>query len=103
MLVVTAASLLPAQTTSPHAYFDALVARADHWKSYSLRSAAQLARPIDGGYADSNSNPLMVTFAPNEDDDPHAQDAAKVVIPPFNGQSNIKLTEGLARATSRCA
>ncbi len=95
VLVVTAASLLPAQTTSPHAYFDALVARADHWKSYSLRSAAQLARPIDGGYANSNSNPLMVTFAPNEDDDPHAQDAAKVVIPPFNGQSNIKLTEGI--------
>jgi hypothetical protein len=95
VLVVAAATLLPAQSTTQHTYFDALVARADHWKSYSLRSAAQLARPADGGYANSNSNPLMVTYAPGEDDNAHAQDAAKVVIPPFNGQSNIKLNSGI--------
>lgn len=89
--VVAAVSLLPAQAPSPHAYFDSLVARADHWKSYSLRSAAQLARPKDGGFAQSNSSPLAVTYNPGEDLDPHAQDAAKVVIPAFSLTSKSKL------------
>lgn len=93
--MVAAVVLVPAQTSSPHAYFDALVARADHWKSYSLRSAAQLARPKDGGYANSNSGPLAVTYDPGQDDDAHAQDAAKVVIPPFAVSSGTKLVEGI--------
>jgi hypothetical protein len=95
VLLVGAATLLPAQSTSPHAYFDTLVARAEHWKSYSLRSASQLARPRDGGYANSNSKPLMVTYAPGEDSDPHAQDAAKVLVPPFSYDSNNKLVSGV--------
>jgi hypothetical protein len=84
VLVGATVVALPAwQSSSPHSYFDALVSRNDHWKSYSLRSPAQLARPADRGYASSNSDPLMVTYAPSSDDDPHAQDAAKVVIPAF--------------------
>jgi hypothetical protein len=90
VFIAGAVALVPAQT-SPHAYFEALVARADHWKSYSLRSAAQLARPADGGYAASNSNPLVITYDPAGDDDLHAQDAAKVVIGPFALQSSTKL------------
>lgn len=95
VLLLGAATLLSAQGTASHDYFDTLVARADHWKSYSLRAASQLARPADGGYANSNSNALAVTYAPDDDSDPHAQDAAKVVIPPFSYQANIKLHTGI--------
>ena len=72
-----------AAATDAHAYFDALVARSDHWKSYSLRSAAQLAYPNQGGYASNNRGKLWVTYDPGADTDPHAQDAAKVVVPAF--------------------
>lgn len=78
----------------PHDYFNALVARADHWKSFSLRPVAgepitspyyenQLRAPKDGGYANSNSAALWVTYDPAHDSDPYRQDAAKVVIPAF--------------------
>ncbi|BCS33194.1 hypothetical protein TBR22_A24210 [Luteitalea sp. TBR-22] len=97
--MATVVATLPAQSTSPHAYFDALVARPDHWKSYSLRSPGQLARPKDGGFAASNSDPLSVTYDPGNDLDPHAQDAAKVVIPPFNLQSGTQLVKPI-NATS---
>lgn len=96
LLVGVGVVILPAQSGSTHAYFDSLVARADHWKSYSLRSPAQLARPKDGGYATSNSDPLMVTYDPLGDFDPHAQDAAKVVIPPFIPQSGTKLAQPIS-------
>ncbi len=91
--------VLPAQSSSPHAYFDSLVSRADHWKSYSLRDEAQLGRPKDGGYAASNSDPLMVTYDPANDGDPHAQDAAKVVIPPFNPSSSTKLAQPISSSS----
>lgn len=79
---------------SAHAYFDALVGRGDHWKSYSLRPRAgepigsadyerQLNHPKDGGYANSNSGDLTVSYDPARDADPNRQDAAKVVIPAF--------------------
>jgi hypothetical protein len=68
-----------------HDYFNALVARPDHWKSYSMRNPTQLDRPVNGGYATSNNpdNLLWVTYNPAADFDPHRQDAAKVVIPSF--------------------
>jgi hypothetical protein len=73
----------------PHAYFNTLTARSDHWKSYSLRDPRQLDSPNNGGYAHSNSRPLVVTYDPRADRDPHAQDAAKVVIPAFTDTTTL--------------
>ena len=70
----------PAGGAAPHAYFEQLVARPEHWKSYSLRDPRQLATRENGGYANSNSRPLFVTYDPAGDPDPRRQDAAKVVI-----------------------
>jgi hypothetical protein len=78
----------------PHAFFDALVARSDVFRAYSLRPRPgypvtspyyekQLLRPADGGYAACSKCDLWITYAPAEDRDPEAQDAAKVVIPAF--------------------
>lgn len=64
----------------PHAYFDALVTRPEHWKSFSLRDQRQLETRDKGGYASCNKCPLDVTYAPGSDPDPRRQDAAKVVI-----------------------
>src|SRR5688572_24362708 len=66
---------------SPHGYFDALVNRPEHWKSYSLRDQRQLQTRENGGYAHCNACPLAVTYDPTNDPDPRRQDAAKVVIP----------------------
>lgn len=91
-LVALSVTVVPAsETASPHAYFDSLVARVDHWRSYSLRSEAQLASPHNGGFANSNSDPLAVTYNPAEDTNPNAQDAAKVVIPAFQQAPVAKL------------
>jgi hypothetical protein len=76
----------------PHAYFNALVERPDHWKSYSLRPQAgaptssphytkQLDYPKNGGYRHGNSGEPGVTYSPATDTHPLRQDAAKVVIP----------------------
>jgi len=76
----------------PHAYFDALIARPDHWKSLSLRPRAgepvtsphyenQLASSKVGGHA-APGEP-WITYAPGSDSDPDRQDAAKVRIPAF--------------------
>ena len=62
--------------SSPHAYFDRLVARPDHWKSYSLRSAAQVKQYRQGSYVD-------VDYVFPTDPDPRKQDAAKVTVPDF--------------------
>lgn len=74
-----------AAASDPHAYFDALVARSDHWKSYSLRSQAQLTYKNDGGYSTlattSIPNTLWINYDYEGDTDPNKQDAAKVVIP----------------------
>ena len=78
-LVASVVGLVPAQTpVSPHAYFESLVARPDHWKSESLRDAARLFA-LRGG----NQFPLTASYSPATDTDPHAQDAAKFVIPAF--------------------
>lgn len=89
------ASVPAQQAVPPHAYFESLVSRADHWRSFSLRSAAQLARPKDGGYANSNSGPLAVTYSPQTDPEPNKQDAAKVVIPPFQEEPVTKLASAV--------
>lgn len=68
-----------------HDYFNNLVARPDHWKSYSLRDANQLKSRRQGGYSASNSRPPSVTYDPNNDPDPERQDAAKVTVPAFAG------------------
>ena len=59
-----------------HDYFNALTARADHWKSYSLRDKAQIAKNRQGKRVD-------VDYLFPNDPDPRQQDAAKVVIPDF--------------------
>ncbi len=100
VLVAAAVTALPArQGASPHAYFEALTSRSDHWKSYSLRSPAQLGRPSEGGYANSNSDALMVTYSPTTDDDPNAQDAAKVVIPAFTPGASSMLVAPIGATT----
>lgn len=95
--VALGVAIVPAQESlSPHAYFDALVSRADHWRSYSLRNPAQLDYPNRGGYANSNSGPLAVTYDPANDFDPNKQDAAKVVIPAFQEAPVTKLTSPIS-------
>ena len=90
--------------TDGNAYFDALVARGDHWKSFSLRPRAgqpvgspyyehQLDHPKDGGYANANSGDLWVTYDPAHDADPNRQDAAKVVIPAFSEHHNSRIPD----------
>jgi hypothetical protein len=64
-----------------HEYFNSLVARPDHWKSYSLRETRQMAPPAAGGYAHANKRPPAVTYVFPDDPDPRKQDAAKVVVP----------------------
>lgn len=83
---------LPASGQDSHAYFNSLISRPDHWKSYSLRPQAgapitsphyenQLLRRNQGGYAQCNSCSLDVTYNPANDPDPRRQDAAKIVVP----------------------
>lgn len=77
LLATAAAVSLSAQQPSPHVFFDALVARADHYVSYSLRDKSQLDR-----YATNLPNE-SVLYEPSYDTEPNAQDAAKIVIPAF--------------------
>ena len=67
----------------PHSYFNSLVASAAHWKSLSFRDPKQLDYPKNGGYAQSNTELLRVTYAPSSDTNAERQDAAKIVIPAF--------------------
>jgi hypothetical protein len=82
------------QVQPPHAYFEALVARADHWKSYSLREAAHLKIQREGGYVEGSTN-VSVSYAPNTDPDPRAQDAAKVVVPAFTPGTGDPLVQAI--------
>jgi len=69
-----------------HDYFDTLVARSDHWKSYSLRSHQQM---LD--YRHTAARRMDVTYDPANDSYYKRQDAAKVTIPEFSGFSELKL------------
>lgn len=70
----------PAAAAGPHDYYLMLAARADCLRAYSLRDPAQLDYPKNGGFAHSNTRPLVVTYDPANDPDPRRQDAAKVVV-----------------------
>ena len=71
----------PAMVQSgPHDYYNMMASRSDCWRAYSLRDPKQLDIPNNGGYAHSNSRPLVVTYDPANDPDPRRQDAAKIVI-----------------------
>jgi hypothetical protein len=67
--------------TNPHDYFNQLVGRPEHYRSYSLRDPRQLDIRNNGGYAQCNSCPLAITYDPANDPDPRRQDAAKAVVP----------------------
>lgn len=69
-------TVYPPPSGAGNAYFESLLQRADLWKSYSMRDAAQLKQ-----YAASQSMPMDITYDPTHDPDPRRQDAAKVVIP----------------------
>jgi hypothetical protein len=72
----------PVVVATAHDYYLMLAARADCIRAYSLRDPAQLDHPNNGGYAHSNSRPLVVSYDPNNDPDPRRQDGAKIVIDP---------------------
>src|SRR5688572_1264248 len=82
----------------PHAYFNALVARSDHWKSYSLRSQAQMVE-----YRHTPTRPMMVTYDPANDHDLHRQDAAKVVINPFIDEAYAQLAAPVSAGATEFA
>ena len=65
-------------------YFESLTRRADAWKTYSLRTATQVADDNAGGFAQGpSSDDSGVTYSPGTDTNRNRQDAAKVVIPAF--------------------
>ena len=71
----------------PHAYYDGLVARADHYRSYSLRDQAQL---VAYGHVPRGEDPDIDYIWP-DDPDPRRQDAAKLVVP--SDGSGIRSTD----------
>jgi hypothetical protein len=78
----------PPPTGGVHAYFDSLVARSDHYKSYSLRDPKQLAIRNNGGYAQNNSRPPAINYIYPNDPDPRKQDAAKMIVSSSPSLSN---------------
>src|SRR5688500_16945986 len=64
--------LLKPTTASPHAYYDALAARPDKARSYSLRNQAQLDDLVKGAPSD------FFTYTWPVDDYARKQDAAKL-------------------------
>jgi hypothetical protein len=63
----------PPASTRANDYYNSLIQRADHWKSYSLRDPRQLQTKANGGYAYCNSCPLDVVYD-------STVDAAKITI-----------------------
>lgn len=97
VLVALVGVSAPSAEVSPHAYFDALVARSEFFKGASFRPAAgqpatsvhyekQLLGRQAGGYAQTAnaSYGYWVSYDPAADRDPARQDAAKVIIPAFS-------------------
>ncbi len=84
-------SAVSAAESDPHAYFDALTARNDHWKSFSLRTPEQVQE-----YKAANSLPASVTYDPANDPHPRRQDAAKVEVPTWllSGTLALPVAEG---------
>lgn len=67
----------PPSDGNAHTYFNALVARLDHWRSYSLRDQGQL---IEYGHIPRGAE-ADINYIWPYDPDPRRQDAAKLVIP----------------------
>jgi hypothetical protein len=106
----------------PHAYFNALIARADFQRGYSLRPnpaisdpanpyfGKQLAADNQGGLhafdCDPSTADQAFRYSPSTDTDPHAQDAAKAAIPAFAGAGGCgghTLTQALPASASGTA
>ena len=82
-----------------HAYFNALIARPDFHRGYSLRPNPAVTDPLnpyygkqlnadnDGGLHAFDCNPATsdqaFRYSPSTDTDPHRQDAARAAIPAF--------------------
>jgi hypothetical protein len=91
----TPGGALSAAVQDEHAYFDSLTRRADLWKQYSMRDAAQLADTNKGGFGEGTGTFASgVTYNPGADDDRHRQDAARVTIPAW--QADTPLTQGIS-------
>jgi hypothetical protein len=79
----------------PHAYFKALIARADAWKSYSFRDPAQLEQ-----YKLARNITSWVTYDPTRDLHQRRQDAAKIVVPDFDTAVFATLAQPLTAAAT---
>lgn len=82
-----------AAEVNQHSYFDTLVRRSDVWKSYSLRTAAQLSPDSQGGLI-AAPDQEWASYSPDTDTDRNRQDAAKVVIPAFNATTVLTRAVG---------
>jgi hypothetical protein len=85
-----------AAATDAHEYFNTLVKDPDHWKSYSLRSHAQMVE-----HRHSGGRPMYVTYDPANDTYPRRQDAAKVTVPEFDPEVFGQLAQPLAAGDTR--
>ena len=77
-LVLLTASVHPQQAESPHAYFEQAAASPYHWRSWSLRDAAQ----IEAHLYRKDATPRHTSYVWPNDPFSYAQDAAKIVLPP---------------------
>src|SRR5688500_2059726 len=73
---------------TPHAYYDALVARPEKVRDYSLRNQAQLDSLVNSGPSD------FFKYIWPADNYARPQDAAKLVKPPRNQFSTYFPTRG---------
>jgi hypothetical protein len=87
--------VVPAARGGAHAYFDALVRRAEHSCNWSLRDQAQLD-------ALTNDNvSTFFTYSPATDSYPQAQDAAKFLVPAGRASASIPGTQQLKMGLPR--
>ena len=78
--VLLSSSVHPQSAKGPHAYFDEAVASPYHWRSWSLRDSAQIEAHIH-----RKSGTRQTSYVWPSDPFAHAQDAAKIVLPPNVG------------------
>ena len=81
---------LTAAVAGENDYFEALTRRADIFKFYSLRDAAQLRDKRLGGYSMGEPETGSgVFYSPSTDTDRNKQDAAKVMVPAFYSDTTL--------------
>jgi hypothetical protein len=76
-LLAFSASVHPQRAESAHTFFDEAVASAYHWRSWSLRDAAQ----IEAHLYRKDSTPRHTSYVWPKDPFTYAQDGAKIVLP----------------------